>query len=485
MDRDIDCRVNSSRCTNRGGTSDDSWGGTLGPGTHTVTVYPYNAVSGSWTLSVSGTVPHSLQPSDPPTTPVDVVRLYSLPFSVSETDEGEKEYRFSLSSSDEVTVSLTGMNRDIDCRVNNSRCTNRGGTRDDSWSGTLNAGTHTVTVYPYGADTGNWTLSVTGTTTSPPPSPTPPSTPTRVQRALETRVGLVYAAETGDSGRTYSFSLASSQTVSVSLTGMNRDIDCSVNGSYCTNRWGTRDDDWSGTLAAGSHSVRVYPYLGGTGNWTITALVNCPAGHFAFDGSCYRYVVPQSSVAAFGGGGPEVLSRDGDTELPEEQECVGGIVVFKDEIDVTSTPRPLPPIVIVVQPPPSQPPTPQPPPTTSPTPAQKESTARADATTRARNQACRDFFDQHGQPDIVDALANVSFDSSDPSPNYCANNPTWITYAEVGGRNTIFTCPPFYNGSNAKRADAVLHEMLHIAGKDHADLGGPSLFHRAVMNACP
>ncbi|MYB20342.1 MAG: hypothetical protein F4Y16_15380, partial [Holophagales bacterium] len=364
-----------------------------------------------------------------------------------------------------------------------------------------------VTVYPYRGGTGSWTLGVRGTATSlpsdpppsdpppsdpppsdPPPSDPPPSTPSPVQRTLETRVGLVYAAETDSSRRTYSFSLTSSQAVSISLTGMNRDIDCSVNGSYCTNRWGTRDDDWSGTLAAGSHSVQVYPYLGGTGNWTITAMVNCPVGHFAFDGSCHRYVVPQSSTAAFGGGGPEVLSCDGDTELPADQECVDGIVVFKDKIDVTSTPSPLPPVVIVIhppQPPPSQPPTPQPPPTTSPTPAQKESTARADATTRARNQTCRDFFDQHGQPDIVGALANVSFDSSDPSPNYCANNPTWITYAEVGGRNTIFTCSPFYNGSNAKRADAVLHEMLHIAGKDHPEFGGPGPFHRAVMNACP
>ena len=123
-----------------------------------------------------------------------------------------------------------------------------------------------------------------------------------MQRTLETGVGLVFATETDSPGQTYTFTLESSQTVNVSLTGMNRDIDCSVNGSRCSNRGGTADDDWSEPLEAGSHSVRVYPYRGGTGDYTIMAVVNCPAGHFASGGSCYRYVVPSpSSVTAASG----------------------------------------------------------------------------------------------------------------------------------------------------------------------------------------
>ena len=39
---------------------------------------------------------------------------------------------------------------------------------------------------------------------------------------------------------------------------------------YCTNWGGTSDDSWSGKLEAGAHSVRVYPYRGGKGNYTIT-----------------------------------------------------------------------------------------------------------------------------------------------------------------------------------------------------------------------
>lgn len=39
--------------------------------------------------------------------------------------------------------------------------------------------------------------------------------------------------------------------VSVELTGMTTDFDCTVAGNPCTNRSGTADDSWSGVLAAG------------------------------------------------------------------------------------------------------------------------------------------------------------------------------------------------------------------------------------------
>ena len=187
----------------------------------------------------------------------------------------------------------------------------------------------------------------------PPPSEPPPSIVVGRRPVTPTSVTLVSATETGSPGRSYSFTLASRHTVSVSLTGMNRDMNCSVNGSSCSNRGGTSDDDWSRELAAGSRSVRVYPYGGGRGDYTIAAIVNCPAGHFAFGGACHRYVVPQQPTGAFGGGGSEVLSCDDNTELPADQECVDGIVVFKDEITVTDTAVPRPP------PPPPPPPPPQ------------------------------------------------------------------------------------------------------------------------------
>ena len=89
-------------------------------------------------------------------------------------------------------------------------------------------------------------------------------------------------------GAIYGFTLGGApQNITISLTGMNKDIDCLVNDNpgrdtggpvpmsggrahNCTNWGGTTDDSWSGVLSAGAHSVQVYPYLGGTGDYTLT-----------------------------------------------------------------------------------------------------------------------------------------------------------------------------------------------------------------------
>ncbi|MCY3930944.1 MAG: Ig domain-containing protein [Acidobacteria bacterium] len=420
------------------------------------------------------------QPADPPTVPVDAVRLHSLPFTVSETGSGQKEYRFRLESRTEVSVSLTGMDRDIDCRLNSARCTNHSGTRADSWSGTLEAGTHTVTVYPYNADSGSWTLSVSGTTTTtappPPTTPTPspsPSPPTRVRRVLETRVGVVYAAETNSAERTYRFTLASSQTVSVSLTGMDRDIDCSVNGSRCSNRGGTRDDDWSGELLAGFHSIRVYPYRGGTGDWTVSVSVNCPAGHFALGGACYRYVVPEPPTAALGADGPELLSCDGDTELGEGQECVDGIVVFSEEIVVTSTPRiPVPPPGTSIPPPtaPTQPTTPTPPSFPRALWPQQLRDAVADAITKSETCSVRT---NSGDLKNANAKLTAAKDAGRivPGGPLCGG-PRTVAHVDAVPGTTIHICSRFFGQSASERSLTIMHEGLHLEGVRHTDFGG-------------
>ncbi len=86
-------------------------------------------------------------------------------------------YSLRLTASSQVSVALTDMTIDFDCKVGSSLCTNRGSTRDDSWSGTLVAGTHKITVYPYvTGSAGTYSLKVTvsssggssGTTTTTP-----------------------------------------------------------------------------------------------------------------------------------------------------------------------------------------------------------------------------------------------------------------------------------------------------------------------------
>ncbi len=358
MTKDFNCRVTAARpgggnpppaavsgtdgsrnCSNRSGTASDSWSGVAATGSSKLTVYPAGDGSGDYTLAVT------------------VKPLRSLPFTVSETGVGgDRVFRFSLATKGKVKVSLTGMDRDMDCRVNGARCSNRAGTKDDSWSGSLEAGIHAVKVYPFGGGKGAYTLSVTaeGTTASPPPAPvlsgqvsgrkqslswTAPETTSPVTRyqlqlrestsqdwyftssgspspssdiapsvrswSVTTRAGVVLryrvrATNAGGDGawsnvleltsasppaartlpftvseknvsgeQAYAFALSSETKVNVSLTGMNRDMDCRVGSSNCTNRGGTRDDSWSGTLAAGPHSVTVYPYGGGSGSYTL------------------------------------------------------------------------------------------------------------------------------------------------------------------------------------------------------------------------
>ena len=202
MNKDIDCRVNdnpdtgaggsiprsssgrSHYCTNWGSTSDDSWSGQLGAGAHSVRVYPYRGGSGNYTITVSGdgaggiigyTSSSTPTPTPTPTPAPEPTR--SLPFTVSETNvSGDQTYRFTLSSTTEVNVVVSDQSTDIDCRINSTSCRNHGGTGDETWSGTLNAGTHTVTVYPF-RGSGSYTLTVTGTSTAPSPPLSVPEIP--------------------------------------------------------------------------------------------------------------------------------------------------------------------------------------------------------------------------------------------------------------------------------------------------------------------
>ena len=276
MNRDIDCRVNSSSCTNHGGTSNDSWSGTLDAGTHSVTVYPYGGGAGNWTLSVSGTSTSPPPPAPtptpppppPPTTPPTTGPIVKTGVNVSSS----QTYLLTLSHRVEVTVELTGMTTDFDCTVSGNRCTNRGGTRDDSWSGTLDAGDHKIVVYPYGGGSGDYTLTVSAQTPS-----TGGSTGTTTQVTT-----LVDASETNIStSQTYSFTLTAGAEVDVALTDLTIDFDCRVGTSRCTNRWGTLDDSWSDDLAAGDHSVVVYPYDPGPGDYSLTVTATETVTHVA------------------------------------------------------------------------------------------------------------------------------------------------------------------------------------------------------------
>jgi len=221
-----------------------------------------------------------------------------------------RTYFLKLSGSVEISVELTGMTTDFDCTVAGNNCTNRGGTADDSWSGTLGAGEHKIVVAPQGGGSGNYTLTVSARESS-----TGGSTGTRTQVTT-----LVDTSETNISAsRTYSFTLARAAEVDVALTGLTIDFDCRVGSSVCTNRASTRDDSWSGDLAAGNHSVVVYPYDPGPGNYSVTvtatetlAFVAQPAG---------------------GGSTTVAICEEGEDGEADEDNCED--IVINDEITVT------------------------------------------------------------------------------------------------------------------------------------------------------
>ena len=177
------------------------------------------------------------------------------------SDTFRQSYSFTLRSRSSVSVSLTGMTADFNCTVAGNRCTDHSGTADDSWSGTLDAGDHEIVVYPYDGGSGDFTLTVRAEAPS-----TGGSTGTRIQVTT-----LVDVSRRGvSSDQTHRFTLSGPAEVDVALTGLTIDFDCRVGSSRCTNRWGTQDDSWSGNLTAGVHSVVVYPYDPGPGDYSLT-----------------------------------------------------------------------------------------------------------------------------------------------------------------------------------------------------------------------
>ena len=264
--------------------------------------------------------------------------------------------------------------------------------------------------------------------------------------------------------RTYVLSLSGSVKVSVELTGMTIDFDCRVGSRRCTNNRGTADDSWSGPLKAGRYWVAVYPHDAGPGSYSLTVtatetlgvvatpLAGGPVRIWLCDEDDGRIIESscREVVSGFkpGQGNPGSDGGDGGGDGSS-----GGGSDDDDEKAIRT---------------------------------RKENKARDDATARARRFDCRVFFRTNGEPNILGALASVSFNDKD-SRNQCTDSgDSAYTLRPVDGvkDNTIYTCPLFYDGSRSLRAETVLHEMLHLAGTYH-EKGSEAAFHQALLKACP
>ena len=345
-----------------------------------------------------------------------------------------RTYSLTLSHRVDVSVGLTGMTTDFDCTVSGNRCTNRGGTRDDSWSGTLNAGDHKIVVYPYGGGSGDYTLTVSAQTPS-----TGGSTGTRTQVTT-----LVDASETNISAsRTYSFTLERAAEVDVALTGLTIDFDCRVGSSRCTNRWGTLDDSWSDDLAAGDHSVVVYPYDPGPGDYSLTVTATETVTHVA---------------TPLGGGPPRIrlsLCEEDDGRIVEGtcREVVTGAAPGQgnpgpgdggggggDDDDDEETPEP------------------------------QLDNAVADAleklgTCRVQNHLLDGDIDEYNPSSQISA-AQAAGNILDEIPHEgasCSNPLEPVAHVDaIPGGTEIHICPPFYSLSAPHQSRTIIHEGLHL-----------------------
>ena len=217
--------------------------------------------------------------------------------TVNKTATSGDTFVLRLNNRSSVSLSLTGMSRDFDCHVvlnsggpdtgqpapasasggsttgttTSLPCSVNAGTTDDSWAGVLDVGYHTIQVWPFGTGTGDFTLTATVTELADGVTPTAPSPPANPVRTLPFTVSNT--VEAGADDQTYTFKTPESGTVTVSLTGLSTDFDCYVNtrsGNRCSNNYGTDDDSWSGTLAAGTHHVYVYAWQDDAGSYTVS-----------------------------------------------------------------------------------------------------------------------------------------------------------------------------------------------------------------------
>ncbi len=307
-------------------------------------------------------------------------------------------------------------------------------------------------VYPYGGGSGDYTLTVSAQTPS-----------TGGSTGTTTRVTtLVDASETSVStSQTHSFTLSGPAEVDVALTGLTIDFDCRVGSSRCTNRWGTLDDSWSGNLAEGDHSVVVYPYDPGPGNYSLTVTatetltgVGTPLGGGPprirlslceeddgriVEGTCREVVVgggpgqgtPGPGDGGDGGGGG---GGGGDDDDDEDEE----------------------------------------------TPEQQLDTAVADAierleTCRVRNRLNDGRTFEYDPGDALlaaQAAGNITRETTHEPPN-CSNSLDPTAHVDDIPGSVIHLCPPFYSlPSPTDQSRTIIHEGLHLIGIRHQNFPG-------------
>jgi hypothetical protein len=265
---------NGSEITSSTNGSNDSESITrqLNAGTYFVQVYPYSG-STNYNLSLAA-VPDVA--GNTLATARDIT-IGATPTSYSDfvgSTDSNDYYRFSLGTTSDFSLNLTGLSDDADVSLldsNGSEITSSTNGSNDSESITrqLSAGTYFVRVYPYSGST-NYNLSLAAV---------PDNAGNTLATARDITIGATptsYSDFVGstDSNDYYRFSLGTTSDFSLNLTGLSADADVSLldsNGSVITSSTNGNNSSESiaRQLSAGTYFVRVYPYSGST-NYNLT-----------------------------------------------------------------------------------------------------------------------------------------------------------------------------------------------------------------------
>ncbi|MFN5971304.1 MAG: S8 family serine peptidase, partial [Microcystis sp.] len=191
---------------------------------------------------------------------------------VGSTDTNDY-YRFSLGTSSNFSLNLTGLSADADVSLLDSNgsvitSSTNGSNISESITRQLNAGTYYIRVYPYSGST-NYDLSLAAASVT-----IPDNAGNTLATARDITIGATPTSYSDFVGSTdtndyYRFSLGTTSDFSLNLTGLSADADVSLldsNGSVITSSTNGSNISESITrqLSAGTYYVRVYPYSGST-----------------------------------------------------------------------------------------------------------------------------------------------------------------------------------------------------------------------------
>ncbi len=215
-------------------------------------------------------------------------------------------YRFDLSQASSFSLTLNGLsaNANVELLTSSGALIQRsanGGTRAESISRSLNAGTYFVRVYQGSGNT-NYNLTLAATGSGPADNAGNTLATARNIGTLSSSQSFTDFVGSSDTNDYYRFDLSQSSNFSLSLNGLSADADVQLLNSSGTvlsssANGGTTAESITSTLGTGTYYVRVFPYSGNT-NYSLTlAAASAPPPPTSGFNATYGYGLINAAAA--------------------------------------------------------------------------------------------------------------------------------------------------------------------------------------------